>query len=282
HDWVNAADRLTTPLLKTGAALEPATREEAVAYAGARLRDIAATHGPEAIAFLGGEKLNPEEMYLMQKLAPRGVGTPHVDARTRQPAAVSGAAFRRAIGAGRRPLTFDALHEAQEVLILFDDLQGEAPFAQAAIVRGFRQRGLHVTVAHARRVKLARPRFKADWLAVKPGAELPLVLALTRAALELGMPDGAPADVTSALGALKSWRASLPSERLEAETGVPAAAVAAAARRMREAGQKALLFGRGVLEHPQSAALVQAIENLAWALGAITASDSSVMAFGAH
>ena len=279
HDWVNAPDRLTAPLVKTGAALEPATRDVAVAWAAARLRDIAATHGPEAIAFLGGEKLNLEEMYLMQKLARGVLGTPHVDARTRQGDAVPAAALRRATGAGRPPLTFDALTDAQEVLVLFDDLQGEAPFAQAAIVRGFRQRGLHVTVAHARRVKLARPRFKGDWLAVKPGAELPLVLELTRAALALGIPDGVPPEVRSALEALKP---SLGAERAEAETGVAQAAIAAAARRMREAGRKALLFGRGVLEHPQASALVQAIENLAWALGAISAERSDVMAFGAH
>jgi len=275
HDWVNAPDRLTTPLVRTGAALEPATREAAVAWAAARLRDIAATHGPESIAFLGGEKLNIEEQYLFQKLARGVLGTPNVDARTRQPAVVPAASLRRATGAGRRPLTFDALHEAQEVLVLFDDLQGEAPLAQAAIVRGFRQRGLHVTVAHARRVKLARPRFKGDWLAVKPGAELSLVLALTRAALELGVPDGTPSEVAGALETLKS-------SLNEAESGVSQAAIAAAARRMREAGRKALLFGRGVLEHPQGAALLQAIENLAWALGAITAEASSVMAFGAH
>ena len=275
HDWVNAPDRLTTPLVKTGAALEPATREAAVAWAAARLRDIAATHGPESIAFLGGEKLNIEEQYLFQKLARGVLGTPHVDARTRQPAPVAGAALRRATGAGRRPLTFDAIYEAQEVLVLFDDLQGEAPLAQAAVVRGFRQRGLHVTVAHARRVKLARPRFKGDWLAVKPGSELNLVLALTRAALELGVPEGTPGDVAHALGSLKSSLG-------EGETGVAPAAVAAAARRMREAGRKALLFGRGVLEHAQAPALLQAIENLAWALGAITADETRVMAFGAH
>ena len=75
HDWVNAPDRLTTPLVKTGAALEPATREAAVAWAAARLRDIAATHGPESIAFLGGEKLNIEEQYLFQKLARARTGT---------------------------------------------------------------------------------------------------------------------------------------------------------------------------------------------------------------
>src|SRR6185369_9272080 len=213
------------------------------------------------------------------KLARGVLGTPHVDSRTRQIGAAPAAALRRAVGAGRRPLTFDALTDAQEVLLLFDDLQGEAPFAQAAIVRGFRQRDLHVTVAHARRVKLARPRFKGDWLAVKPGAELPLVLALTRAALELGVPDGAPSEVKGALEALKS---SLGSGASEAETGVAQGAIAAAARRMREAGRKALLFGRGVLEHPHAPQLLQAIENLAWALGALTAEATSVMAFGAH
>jgi predicted molibdopterin-dependent oxidoreductase YjgC len=51
---------------------------------------------------------------------------------------------------------------------------------------------------------------------------------------------------------------------------------------MRNAAKKSLLFGRGVLEHAQAPALLQAIENLAWALGAITAEASSVMAFGAH
>ena len=86
---------------------------------------------PESIAFLGGDKLNLEEQYLMQKLARAVLGTPHVDARTRPAAALAGDALRRAIGGGRPPLTFDALHDAQEVLVLFDDLQGEAPFAQA-------------------------------------------------------------------------------------------------------------------------------------------------------
>ena len=282
HDFVNAADRLTAPLVRHGAALEPSSYEEAVAFAAARLRDIMATHGPDAVAFLGGEKLNIEEQYLFQKLARGVLGTPHVDARTRPSAAVAGDAVLRASGGGRPGLTFDALHHAQEVLVLFEDLQGEAPLAQAAVVRGFRQRELHVTVAHARRVKLARPRFKGDWLAVRPGAELALTLALTKAALDLGVPEGTPAEVAPALESLKASLVPWTSEKIVADTGVSGAALSAAAKRMRDAGRKALLFGRGVLEHAQAPALLQAIENLAWALGAITATGSSVMAFGAH
>lgn len=282
HDFVNAPDRLTSPLVRTGAALQPASAGEAVTWAAARLRDIAATHGPESIAFLGGEKLNVEEQYLFQKLARGVLGTPNVDARTRPATAVAGDAVLRATGGGRPSLTFEGLYQAQEALVLFEDLQGEAPLAQAAIVRGFRQRGLHVTVAHARRVKLARPKFKGDWLGLKPGSELALTLSLTKAALDLGVPEGVTAEVASALETLKGSLASWTPERIEAETGVSGAAVAAAAKRMRDAERKALLFGRGVLEHAQAAALLQAIENLAWALGAIRAESSSVMAFGVH
>jgi predicted molibdopterin-dependent oxidoreductase YjgC len=41
-----------------------------------------------------------------------------------------------------------------------------------------------------------------------------------------------------------------------------------------------VLFGRAVAEHPQAPALLQAIENLAWATGALTASRSFVMYAG--
>src|SRR5213079_2045787 len=120
---------------------------------------------------------------------------------------------------------------------------------------------------------------KGDWLAVKPGSELPLVLALTRAALDLGVPAGVPVEVSRTLESLASSLAGWTDARVESETGVPWTAVAAAAKRIREAQRKALLFGRGVLEHAQGAELLQAIENLAWALGAITSESSSVMAF---
>src|SRR5262249_17397817 len=215
HEWVNAQDRLTMPLVRTGAALQPATYDEAIAYAAARLRDIAATHGPESIAFLGGEKLNVEEQYLFQKLARGVAGTPNIDARTRLSATVPGDALLRATGGGRPGPTFDAITAASEALILFEDLQGEAPFAQAAAVRGIRQRGLHVTVAHPRRVKLALSKFRGDWLAVKPGAELELVVAMAKAAAGEG---GEAA-------------------------GVPAAAIAGAVKRLEEAKSKCILFG---------------------------------------
>ncbi len=282
YEFVNAAERLGAPLVRQGGTLQPASFEAAVAESAARFRDAVAAHGPDAVAFLGGENLNLEEQYLLQKLARGVLGTNNVDARTRFTAPVPGAAILKATGGGRPGLTFEDLVEAQEVLVLFDDLQGESPFAQATVIRGRHQRGLHVTVAHPRRVKLARAKFRGAHLAVTPGGELALVHALTRAALDLGDPEALAAEAAWGLPALKQALAPWTPERIERETGVPAAAVAAAAKRLREAGRKAILFGRAVAEHPQAAALLQAIENLAWATGALTSERSSVMYAGPH
>ncbi len=280
YEFVNSADRLTAPLVRQGGTLQPASFESAVAETASRLRDIAATHGADRIAFLGGEKLNLEEQYLFQKLARAVVGTNNVDARTRLATRVGGGAILKATGGGRPALTFERLYRAQEVLVLFDDLQGEAPLVQATIIRGQHQRKLHVTVAHPRAVKLAKAKFGGDWLGAKPGAELALVHALTKAALDLGDVSHLPGEVAWGLPALQAALAVWTPERMERETGVSAAAIASAAQRLRTAERKAILFGRAVAEHPQAPALLQAIENLAWLTGALAAEESSVMYTG--
>jgi NADH-quinone oxidoreductase chain G len=280
YEFVNSDERLTAPLLHMGGTLAPAGFDEAVAYASARLREIVAVHGPGAVAFLGGEKLTIEEQYLFQKLARAVLGTPHVDARTRFTARVPGRALLQATGGGRASLTLDDLVRAEEVLVLGDDLQGEAPFAQAQLIRGQHQNRLHLTIAHPRRVKLARTKFGGEWLSYRPGSELALIAGLTRAILDLSEPTALPANVASGVPALLKSLEGWSAERAASATGVPADALLAAAKRLREAGRKAILFGRAIAEHPQAAALLRAIESLAWVSGAITAERSSVMYCG--
>jgi NADH-quinone oxidoreductase chain G len=286
YGFVNDAERLTGALVRApgaggaGGALEPASFEEAVAHAAARLREIAARDGADAIAFLGGEKLGLEEQYLLQKLARAVLGTNHVDSRTRLVAPLPGTAFLKATGGGRPSISLDELGLTKEVLVLGDDLQGESPLLQAVMIRGQHQQGVHLTIAHPRRVKLARARFGGEWLGLAPGSELALLNGLTRAALDLGDPKGLPAEAAAGLPALKSALAAWTPERVAQATGVPAAAIVAAARRLREAPSRAILFGRAYAEHAQAAALLQAVENLGWATGVLTAERSCVLYAG--
>lgn len=286
YRFVNDDARLTGALVRAPGgpgsknALEPASFEEAVAHAAARLREIAARDGADAIAFLGGEKLGLEEQYLLQKLARAVLGTNHVDSRTRLVAPLPGTAFLKATGGGRPSISLDELGRTKEVLVLGDDLQGESPFLQAVLIRGQHQQGVHLTVAHPRRVKLARASFGGEWLGLAPGSELALLNGLTRAALESGDPTGLPAEVAAGLPALRSALAAWTPERAAQATGVPAAAIVAAARRLREAPSRAIVFGRAYAEHAQAAALLQAVENLGWMTGALTAGRSCVLYAG--
>ncbi len=273
YEFVSSPERLTTPLMRLGGGgLQPTGLDAAVTFAAGELQTIARRHGPGSIAFLGGEKLNVEEQYLFQKLARAVLGTPHVDARTRFTAPVAGDAILRATGGGRAPLSFEQLGRAEVVLVLGDDLQGEGPLAQAVLVRAQHQQGTHLVVAHPRQVKLARAKFGGTWLPVRPGAEVAFVNALTRAVLA-----GAPASDTSArvqqaLGAGDTAS--------ESALGLADGALAGVAARLQRATRKAILFGRAWTEHPEAPALLQAIENLGWACGALTDQASGVMYVG--
>uniref|UniRef100_A0A832ICN5 NADH-quinone oxidoreductase n=1 Tax=Eiseniibacteriota bacterium TaxID=2212470 RepID=A0A832ICN5_UNCEI len=282
YEFVNDAERLTRPFVRLGGGLEPTTFDEAVAHAAGRLRAVAATHGPEAIAFLGGERLFLEEQYLFQKLARAALGTNHVDARTRLTARVPAVAVLRATGGGRPLASFEELGRMEEVLVVGEDLQGESPLVQATLIRGQHQNGLHLTVAHPRRVKLARPKFRGDWLPVRPGGEAALLHGLTRAALAHGAPPGLPEAAARALEALGPALAAWTPEAVERASGVPAAAVEAAAGRLRSAVRKAIVFGRGVMEHPQAPVLLEALEALGWATGALRDDASAVLYLGPH
>jgi predicted molibdopterin-dependent oxidoreductase YjgC len=88
--------------------------------------------------------------------------------------------------------------------------------------------------------------------------------------------------VAAGLPALTAALAPWTPARAEQATGVRAEAIAAAARRLREAPSRAILFGRAIAEHPQAAALLQAVENLAWVSGALTAERSCVLYAGPH
>ncbi|TMQ72583.1 MAG: NADH-quinone oxidoreductase subunit NuoG [Candidatus Eisenbacteria bacterium] len=282
YEFVNHSERLAAPLLRMGGTLSPASFDEAVTLTATRLREIAAVHGPEAIAFLGGEKLLVEEQYLFQKLARAVVGTPHVDARTRLTARVPGAAILAATGGGRPQITLADLVDLQEALVLGEDLQGEAPYIQAQLVRGVHQRGLHLTVAHPRQVKLAREKFHGDWLAHRPGSERALLAGLTRALLALGDPPSLPDEARGSLDALRQSLAAWTPEWVQQATGLESARIEAAAQRLRNAERKAIVFGRAVLEHPEAPALLAAIETLGWASGALASDRSSILYAGPH
>lgn len=79
YQFINNPDRLTKPLIKKNGKLEEASWDEALDYVGARMNEIKASHGPDALGGLSSARCTNEENYAFQKMLRAGVGTNNVD-----------------------------------------------------------------------------------------------------------------------------------------------------------------------------------------------------------
>jgi len=77
-DFVGSPNRLKTPLIRRDGKLQEATWDEALDFTAARLKEIRAKHGPDAIAGFCSAKCTNEENYVFQKFMRAAVGTNHI------------------------------------------------------------------------------------------------------------------------------------------------------------------------------------------------------------
>ena len=78
-DFANNIERLTSPLLRKNGKLVPVSWEEALTFAGTRLRDLREERGSNSIGVIGSNRTTNEENYLLQKFARAVLGTNNID-----------------------------------------------------------------------------------------------------------------------------------------------------------------------------------------------------------
>ena len=74
-DFVHSPERLTTPLIRQGDQLLPASWEEALDLAANRLK----SYGPQEVAVIASARCTNEDVYVTQKLARAVLGTNNID-----------------------------------------------------------------------------------------------------------------------------------------------------------------------------------------------------------
>ncbi len=83
YEGLNSASRLTRPMIKKNGAWSEVDWQVALEFVASGLKQVRDQHGPEQIGALATPHQTLEELYLLQKLM-RGLGSTHVDFRTRQ------------------------------------------------------------------------------------------------------------------------------------------------------------------------------------------------------
>ena len=186
HDFVGAAERLTTPLIKENGDFRPADWDEALDLVAGRLAAIKAAHGPEAfcgVADAGGVN---EDAYNMQKFFRAALGSNNVDHRGRACLAPQARGPAAARGSGAMTNSFAELEKAKLILVIGADVTEDHPVAGAYIKRAAR-RGARLIVADQRRTGLVE--HASLHAPVKTGAEVAFVNGLMRVLMEEGLYD---------------------------------------------------------------------------------------------
>jgi NADH-quinone oxidoreductase subunit G len=78
-DFANNIERLTAPLIRKDGKLTPVSWDEALNFAGNKLRDLRQDRGPNSIGIIGSNRTTNEENYLLQKFARTVIGTNNID-----------------------------------------------------------------------------------------------------------------------------------------------------------------------------------------------------------
>src|SRR5271170_3260843 len=184
-DFVNSAERLTSPLIRENGKFRKATWDEALDLVARRFTEIKAKNGPDALAFISSSKCTNEESYLMQKLARAVIGTNNMDNCSRYCQAPATTGLFRTVGYGGDSGSIKDIEQAGLVVIIGSNTAESHPVLATRVKRAHKLRGQKLIVSDLRENEMAR---RADvFLHPRPGTDLIWLSAVTRYIFDHGL-----------------------------------------------------------------------------------------------
>ncbi len=202
-DYAHHPQRLTKPLIRRKDAppkrgdfvMDPdrvmdvfreASWEEALEFAGGKLKQIRDTHGKKSLAGFGSAKGSNEEAYLFQKLVRTGFGSNNVDHCTRLCHASSVVALLEGIGSGAVSNPVMDVTKADVVLLIGANPTVNHPVA-ATWMKNAAKAGTKLIVLDPRRSDLARVAHR--FLQFKPDTDVAMLNAMMNVIVTEGLVD---------------------------------------------------------------------------------------------
>ncbi|XHS79357.1 formate dehydrogenase subunit alpha [Burkholderiaceae bacterium UC74_6] len=268
-------DRITKPMIR--AKITDPWREvswdEAINHAASEFKRIQAQHGRDSIGGITSSRCTNEETYLVQKLVRAAFGNNNVDTCARVCHSPTGYGLGQTYGTSAGTQTFKSVEKADVIMVIGANPTDGHPVFASRMKKRLRE-GARLIVVDPRAIDIvSAPHIKAEHhLALKPGTNVAIISALAHVVVTEGLVDEAYVAERCDPKSFQHWRdfvakAENSPEALEAETGVPAATVRAAARLYATGGNAAIYYGLGVTEHAQGSTMVIGIANLAMATG---------------
>jgi formate dehydrogenase major subunit len=262
-DYAHHPQRLTVPLIRRPGApktgnftMDPdrvmdvfreATWEEALDFAGGKLRAIRDQYGKKSLVGFGSAKGSNEEAYLFQKLVRTGFGSNNVDHCTRLCHASSVVALLEGIGSGAVSNPVMDVTKAEVVIVIGANPTVNHPVA-ATWIKNAVENGTKLIVMDPRRSELARMSHR--FMQFKADTDVALLNAMMNVIVTEGLVNEAfIADRTTGYDELRKNVEGYTPELMAPICGIDADTIRYVARLYATAKASMILWGMGVSQH---------------------------------
>jgi NADH-quinone oxidoreductase subunit G len=158
-DFANNIERLTSPLVRQpDGRLKPVSWEEALAFAGTKLRELRDQRGANSIGVIGSNRTTNEENYLLQKFARTVIGTNNIDHhRTADYVTLATSLQGTLTPAGKtRYASQQCIETASALLFIGGDPTNQAPLTAWNARTNVRHNNARIYIANHEEIKLRR------------------------------------------------------------------------------------------------------------------------------
>jgi len=152
-DFANNIERLTSPLIRKDGKLVPVSWEEALTFAGSKLRELRDAKGANSIGVIGSNRTTNEENYLLQKFARTVIGTNNIDHHRTADFVTLATALQGTTG---KFASQHCVEKAPALLLVGGDPTNQAPLTAWNIRTNVRLNKARVYVANHEEIKLRR------------------------------------------------------------------------------------------------------------------------------
>ncbi len=261
-DYVKHPHRLTKPLIRIDKTnkkgdmdLDPsnslsyfreASWEEALDFASNGLKQIRDARGGNALAGFGSAKCTNEEAYIFQKLVRTGFGTNNVDHCTRLCHASSVAALLEGVGSGAVSAPFNAVEDADCVVVIGANPVGNHPVAATFFKQAAKKGTLIVMDPRGTALK----RHAKHMLQFKPGTDVAMLNSILHTIIDENLYDKAYVEKhTEGFENLKKHIKDFSPEKMQSICGIDAETLRTVARTFATSKASIIFWGMGISQH---------------------------------
>jgi len=269
--YATHGDRITTPMIRESidTPWRQVSFDEAFSFAAARIHNIQARYGRNAVGGITSSRCTNEETYLVQKLVRAAFGNNNVDTCARVCHSPTGFGLKTTFGESAGTQTFDSVEKTDVIMVIGANPTDAHPVFGSRMKKRLRE-GAQLIVVDPRSIDLVdSPHIKANYhLKLRPGTNVAFINAMAHVIVSEGLEATDFIAERCDMDAFEQWKQFIADERHSPEaseqySGIPAADIRAAARLYATGGNSAIYYGLGVTEHSQGSTMVMGIANLA-------------------